>query len=109
MDSDVVRMRIKAQLKACGMSSAELGRRLGMTGQSMTLKLQGKRPIKLEELLLICEALGLGTGELFSAERSTDHLQLGAERFFISGLRMLSANGQDKLLATLRKLLESAP
>lgn len=107
MNSDLVCMRIKAQLKTCGMSNAELGRRLGTTGQSVTLKLQGKRPITLEELLLISETLGLETGQLLSADSPSDHAESNAERFFISGLRMLSADGQDKLLATLRKLIDS--
>lgn len=45
-------------LRKRGISKAEVGRKLGVTGQSVTLKLQGKRPVTVEELSVIAEMAG---------------------------------------------------
>lgn len=59
-----VHERAAAALKKRGISNAEVGRALGVTGQAVTLKLQGKRPITLKEFQAIAHIAGTTVNEL---------------------------------------------
>lgn len=55
--------RIAASFDARGVNRAEVGREIGITGQAITLKLQGKRPTYVEELKIMSRWAGMTVAE----------------------------------------------
>lgn len=57
--------RVAASLREKGVSNAAVGRAMTpkVTGQAITLKLQGKRPVTVEELKVIAGLAGLTVAE----------------------------------------------
>ena len=51
-----------------GVSRAEIGRKLGISGQAVTLKLQGERPTYVPEIKVIAEFAGVSVSELLGEE-----------------------------------------
>lgn len=56
--------RIAAAFDARGVKRAEVGRELGITGQAITLKLQGKRPTYVNELEVMARWAGMAVAEV---------------------------------------------
>ncbi|KRG69140.1 hypothetical protein ABB29_12105 [Pseudoxanthomonas dokdonensis] len=57
--------RVAASLRDRSVSNAEVGRRMTpqVTGQAITLKLQGKRPVTVDELKVFAACAGLTVAE----------------------------------------------
>lgn len=57
--------RVASALRLRGVSNAEVGRAMTppMTGQAITLKLQGKRPVSVDELRVFARMAGLTVSE----------------------------------------------
>lgn len=55
-------------IKERGGKRAEIGRRLGITGQAVTLKLQGKRPTNVREAQVFAEFAGVSVSEMLGDE-----------------------------------------
>ena len=55
-------------LRVRGVSRAEIGRRLGISGQAVTLKLQGERPTTVPEAKVFAEFAGVSVSELLGEE-----------------------------------------
>lgn len=55
-------------IEARGFSRAEIGRRLNITGQAVTLKLQGKRPTNVTEARVFAEFAGVSVSEMLGEE-----------------------------------------
>jgi transcriptional regulator with XRE-family HTH domain len=55
-------------IDARGFSRAEIGRRLNITGQAVTLKLQGKRPTNVKEAQVFAEYAGVSVSEMLGDE-----------------------------------------
>lgn len=51
---------ILARLKSLGWSQADLSRATSIPRQNLSLMLRGKRPLRIQHLLVIDHALGLG-------------------------------------------------
>ena len=60
--------RLSKALKARGVSNAEIGRQLGVTGQSITHKLKGVRPIQAEELAVMARLAGMTTDQALGGD-----------------------------------------
>ena len=55
-------------LRAKRVSNAEIGRRLDMTGQAISLKLAGKRPTSLTEAKVFAEFAGVTVAEMLGED-----------------------------------------
>lgn len=56
------------KLKANGVSNAEIGRRLNITGQAVQMKLAGKRPTTVTEARVFAEYMGVTVAEMLGEE-----------------------------------------
>ncbi|KAF1706260.1 hypothetical protein [Pseudoxanthomonas sacheonensis] len=55
--------RVAAAFDARNVNRAEVGRELGITGQAITLKLQGKRPTYVNEIQVMARWAGMSVAE----------------------------------------------
>lgn len=55
-------------LRANGISNAEIGRRLNMTGQAISLKLAGKRPTYVSEAKVLADLAGVTVAEMLGED-----------------------------------------
>lgn len=55
-------------LKAKGVSNAEIGRRLNITGQAVQMKLAGKRPTTVTEAKVFAEFAGVAVAEMLGED-----------------------------------------
>lgn len=88
------------------MSRAEVGRRLGMSGQAITLKLQGKRPITVAEFAVIAEMAGTTVSALLGDDAVI--LERDDELDLIEAYRQASSAQRDMLRAMARELAKQA-
>lgn len=82
---------------------AEVGRRLGITGQAVTLKLQGKRPTNVPEAKVFAEYAGVSVSEMLGDEA---HLILAADEAELLELyRLLTDEQKPRYLQNLRDVV----
>lgn len=93
--------RIAASLRDRGVSNAEVGRNMTpkVTGQAITLKLQGKRPVNVEELQVMARMGGLSVAEALGDDVV---IELQDEKDVIELYRLLSDAQKQAFLAMLR-------
>ena len=94
--------RIAAAFDAYGVSRAEVGRELGMTGQAITLKLQGKRPVSVEELKVMARWARMTVAEAVGDDAVVIELQ--DEQDLIELYRLLTDEQRQMLLGLARQL-----
>jgi transcriptional regulator with XRE-family HTH domain len=94
--------RAAALLEQKGVSRAEIGRRLGITGQAVTLKLQGERPTYVPEVRVIAEFAGVSVSELLGEEAHL--IEARDEIEMIEMWRLLSAEQRSQVMAIMRSL-----
>ena len=56
--------KLLGRIKECGFTQETLAKHIGIAESSMCLKLNSKAYFKQTEIVLICEALGIGDGEI---------------------------------------------
>src|SRR5690606_31646890 len=81
--------RVAASLRDRGVSNAEVGRNMTpkVTGQAITLKLQGKRPVTVEELKVFAAMAGMTVAEALGDDVV---IELQDEKDLIELYRLLS-------------------
>lgn len=92
--------RVAAALRSKSVSNAEVGRALNMSGQAITLKLQGKRPVSVQELQVMVRMAGLTVPEALGDDAVVIELQ--DEMDLIELFRLMSAEQQKRFLATAK-------
>jgi transcriptional regulator with XRE-family HTH domain len=94
--------RIAAALDARGVSRVEVGRELNMTGQAITLKLQGKRPVSVDELKVLARFAGLSVSEAIGDDAVV--IDLKDEQDLIELYRLLSPEQRAMVLDLMRQI-----
>lgn len=56
--------KLLGRIKECGFTQESLAKHIDIAESSMCLKLNSKAYFKQTEIVLICEALGIGDGEI---------------------------------------------
>jgi transcriptional regulator with XRE-family HTH domain len=86
-------------------SRAEIGRRLNITGQAVTLKLQGKRPTNVTEAQVFAEYAGVSVSEMLGDEayliEARDEVEL------VELFRLLTADQRSRLMDFAKFMLAS--
>lgn len=98
--------RIAAAFDARRVNRAEVGRELGITGQAITLKLQGKRPVSVDELKVLARFAGLSVAEAVGDDAVV--IELKDEQDLIELYRLLTPEQRAMLLNLARQLAVSA-
>jgi transcriptional regulator with XRE-family HTH domain len=91
-------------LQAKGVSRAEIGRRLNITGQAVTLKLQGRRPTTVSEAKVFAEFAGVSVAEMLGEEAYL--IEVKTEIEMIELFRLLTPKQREDLFAYGRYLLQ---
>jgi transcriptional regulator with XRE-family HTH domain len=99
--------RIAAAFDARKVNRAEVGRELGITGQAITLKLQGKRPVSVDELKVLARFAGLSVAEAVGDDAVV--IELKDEQDLIELYRLLTPEQRIMLLSLARQLVAAAP
>lgn len=98
--------RADALLKQQRISRAHVGRALGVTSQSVSLKLSGKRPTSVDEIGVIAGVVGVSVGELVAGDEayltSLDELEL------IKLFRMMTDDQKASVLNVVRMMIGGA-
>lgn len=89
-------------LRLRGVSRAEIGRRLGISGQAVTLKLQGERPTTVPEVKVFAEFAGVSVSELVGEEAFL--IEARDEKEMIELWRLLNPEQRNQVLAIMRSL-----
>lgn len=97
-----VHERVIAALRERGVSYAKVGRALGITGQSVTLKLQGKRPITIDEFSVIAKMAGTTVGALLGDDAVI--LESDEELDLIDAYRQITGKQREMLRDMAREL-----
>jgi transcriptional regulator with XRE-family HTH domain len=91
-------------IKARGFSRAEIGRRLNITGQAVTLKLQGERPTTVPEAQVFAEYAGVSVSEMLGDEayliEARDEVEL------MDLFRLLTAEQRSRLMEFAKFMLQ---
>lgn len=98
--------RAAALLENKGVSRAEIGRRLGITGQAVSLKLQGERPTYVPEVRVFAEFAGVSVSELLGEEAYL--IEARDEIEMIELWRLLTAEQRGQVLGIVRSLAAAA-
>ena len=93
-------------IKARGGKRAEIGRRLNITGQAVTLKLQGKRPTNVKEAQVFAEFAGVSVSEMLGDEAYL--IEARDEIEFIELFRLLSPEQRKRLMEFAKFLLSGS-
>jgi transcriptional regulator with XRE-family HTH domain len=94
--------RIAAALRERKVSNAEVGRELGISGQAITLKLQGKRPVSVDELKVMARWAGMTVAEAVGDDAVV--IELKDEQDLIELYRLLTPEQRQMLLGLARQL-----
>lgn len=94
--------RIAAAFKTHGVIKAEVGRELGISGQSVTQKLQGKRPVSVEELKVMARWARMTVAEAVGDDAVV--IELKDEQDLIELYRLLTPEQRQMLLGLARQL-----
>lgn len=92
--------RIAQALDARGVSRAEVGRELNITGQAVTLKLQGKRPVQVEELKVLARWAGMTVAEAVGDDAVVIDVQ--DEKDLVELFRLMTPEQQQRFLGMAR-------
>lgn len=95
--------RIAAALDSRGVSRVEVGRELGITGQAITLKLQGKRPVTVEELKVIARWAGMTVAEAVGDDAVV--IELKDEQDLVELYRLLTPEQRKMILGLMQGLV----
>ena len=87
------------------MSNAEVGRELGMSGQAITLKLQGKRPVTVDELKVFARLAGMTEAEALGDD--TLVIELKDEQDLIELYRLMTPEQRQMFMGLGRQLTGS--
>ena len=90
-------------IKARGGKRAEIGRRLNITGQAVTLKLQGKRPTNVEEAKVFAEFAGVSVSEMLGDDAYL--IEARDEVEMVELFRLLSVEQRKRLMEFARFML----
>lgn len=85
-----------------GKVRAEIGRELGITGQAVTLKLQGHRPVYVEELKVLARWAGMSVAEALGDDAVV--IELRDEMDLIELYRLLNPEQRKMLLGLAQQL-----
>lgn len=99
--------RIASAFEARKVNRAEVGREIGITGQAVTLKLQGKRPVSVDELKVLARFAGLSVAEAVGDDAVV--IELKDEQDLIELYRLLTPEQRAMLLNLARQLVTAAP
>lgn len=94
--------RIAQALDARGVSRAEVGRELKITGQAVTLKLQGKRPVQVEELKVLARWAGMTVAEAVGDDAVVIDVQ--DEKDLVELFRLMTPDQQQRFLGLARDM-----
>jgi predicted transcriptional regulator len=94
--------RLASALADKGVSAAEAGRRLGISGQAVGQKLSGKRGVSVEELKELARMAGLTVSEVVGDDAVVIDLQ--DEKDLIELYRLLNAEQRKMLLGLAAQL-----
>lgn len=99
--------RVAASLRSRGVSNAEVGRALNpkVTGQAITLKLQGKRPVTVDELKVMAGLAGMTVAEAVGDDAVV--IELKDEMDLIELYRLLTPEQRKMLLGLAQQLAGS--
>ncbi len=99
--------RVAASLRSRGVSNAEVGRSLDpkVTGQAITLKLQGKRPVTVDELKVMAGLAGMTVAEAVGDDAVV--IELKDEMDLIELYRLLTPEQRKMLLGLAQQLAGS--
>lgn len=97
--------RIAAALDTRGVSRAEVGRRMtpAVTGQAITQKLQGKRPVSVEELKVMAGLAGMTVAEAVGDDAVV--IELEDEKDLIELFRLLTPEQRKMVLGLIQGLV----
>lgn len=98
--------RVAAELRKLGVSNAEVGRELDVSGQAITMKLQGKRPVNVDELKVFARFARMSVAEVLGDDAVV--IELRDELDLIELYRLLTPE-QRKMLLGLAQQLASKP
>lgn len=84
-------------LRAKGVSNAEIGRRLNMSGQAISLKLAGKRPTSVSEAKVFADFAGVTVAEMLGEDAYL--IEVRDEKELIELYRLLTPEQQQQWLA----------
>ena len=98
--------RVAASLRARGISNAAVGRSMTpkVTGQAITLKLQGKRPVTVDELKVMAGLAGLTVAEALGDDVI---VELEDEKDLIELFRLLSEDQKRAFLEMVRATVKA--
>jgi len=93
--------RVAARLKDRAISKAEVGRAMPepLTGQAVTMKLQGKRPVSVEELTVFARMAGLTVAEALGDDVV---IELEDEIDLVNLYRLLTPDQKARFIGMLR-------
>jgi len=94
--------RIAAAFETRKVNRAEVGREIGITGQAITLKLQGKRPVSVEELKILARWAGMSVAEAIGDDAVV--IDLKDEQDLIELYRLLTPEQRLMLISLARQL-----
>ena len=69
---DEIAAEVRAAAARAGISNAELAQRTGMSHQSVLRKMRGERPVSVEELIQIANAVGCRASDLLPRQKQAD-------------------------------------
>lgn len=95
--------RIAESLESKRVSKAAIGRELGMSGQSVSMKLSGKRPVSVEELKVLARWAGMSVAEALGDDAVV--IELKDEQDLIELYRLLTPEQRTMLLGLARQLV----
>ena len=82
---------------------AEVGRELGITGQAVTLKLQGKRPTDVNELKVFARYARMTVAEALGDDAVV--IELRDEMDLVELFRLMNSEQKQRFLATARDMV----
>lgn len=94
--------RVAAELRKHRVSNAEVGRELDMSGQAITLKLQGKRPVNVDELQVFARFARMSVAEALGDDAVV--IELRDEQDLITLYRLLTPEQRKMLLGLAQQL-----
>lgn len=94
-------------LQVKNVSRAEIGRKLNITGQAVTLKLQGRRPTTVSEAKVFAEFAGVSVAEMLGEEAYL--IEAKTEIELIELFRLLTAEQREQWLAYGKFLAQQNP
>lgn len=99
--------RVASALRDRGVKNAAVGRMLGVSGQSITLKLQGKRPVTVDELKVLAREAGMSVAQAVGDDAVV--IDLKDELDLIELFRLLTPDQQKMILGVIKGMVSPGP